>query len=259
MIFGLDPMDMVNGRSIALPGVIAAAILCGTLACGPACAASSTTASSTDAYAFGGTYFPQDYAKLVLQVGGKTITLSDGGFQGWVSNEAFNFTSPDPVNTSYMAGVYNGSARNNFFVFNLASVSGTVTSAKLELYSGTVSEKLNYSLFGATEAISELSDSSSPDSALYAQLGSGQKYGSFDINAVTNPANVYNLILTLNTSAVSDINAIIIAKKAEFAISGFVKPVPEPSTWIMMLAGFAGLGLAGYRRAARGRRAVSAG
>jgi probable HAF family extracellular repeat protein len=26
-------------------------------------------------------------------------------------------------------------------------------------------------------------------------------------------------------------------------------PVPEPSTWAMMLAGFAGLGLAGYRRA----------
>jgi hypothetical protein len=25
--------------------------------------------------------------------------------------------------------------------------------------------------------------------------------------------------------------------------------VPEPSTWAMMLAGFAGLGLAGYRRA----------
>ena len=29
--------------------------------------------------------------------------------------------------------------------------------------------------------------------------------------------------------------------------------VPEPSTWAMMLPGFAGLGLAGYRRAKAGR------
>jgi PEP-CTERM motif-containing protein len=29
--------------------------------------------------------------------------------------------------------------------------------------------------------------------------------------------------------------------------SGFVATVPEPSTWAMMLIGFAGLGLAGYR------------
>jgi PEP-CTERM motif len=32
--------------------------------------------------------------------------------------------------------------------------------------------------------------------------------------------------------------------------------VPEPSTWAMMVLGFAGLGFAGYRRAARARRAT---
>lgn len=35
-------------------------------------------------------------------------------------------------------------------------------------------------------------------------------------------------------------------------------PVPEPSTWMMMLAGFAGLGFAGYRRATKGRDTVAA-
>jgi hypothetical protein len=30
--------------------------------------------------------------------------------------------------------------------------------------------------------------------------------------------------------------------------AGSVAPVPEPSTWAMMLLGFAGLGYAGYRR-----------
>jgi hypothetical protein len=245
-------MDMVNGRSIALPGIIAAAILWGALACGPAHAD-----SSADGYAFGGTQYSQDYATLTLQVGSQSVTLSDSGFQGWVSGDTFNFSGPDPVNTSYIAGVLGGSARNNFFVFNLAGVNGTVTSAKLKLYAGTITRELNYSLYGATEAISELSDDAdSPNLTLYDQLGTGTQYDS---------ANIYSdnsaswLILTLNASAVSDIKALITAKKTQFAISGHTEPVPEPSTWIMMLAGFAGLGLAAYRRAAGGRRAVSAG
>jgi hypothetical protein len=37
------------------------------------------------------------------------------------------------------------------------------------------------------------------------------------------------------------------AFNASFSLSG--SPVPEPSTWAMMLLGFAGLGFAGYRRA----------
>ena len=40
-------------------------------------------------------------------------------------------------------------------------------------------------------------------------------------------------------------------------VDGFVgTPVPEPSTWAMMLAGFAGLGLLGYRKACRGTLAT---
>jgi hypothetical protein len=31
-------------------------------------------------------------------------------------------------------------------------------------------------------------------------------------------------------------------------------PVPESSTWIMMLLGFGGLGYAGYRRSRRAKR-----
>jgi PEP-CTERM motif len=247
-------MDIVNGRSNALAGIIGAGILCGALACGPARAG-----SVTDAFAFGGTWYSQDYAQLILQVGSQSITLSDGGFQGWVSGETFNFSGPDPVNTSYLAGVYGGSARNNFFVFNLAGVNpnATVTSAKLALYSGTISSQLNYSLYGATEAIGELSGGAdSPNPALYDQLGTGTKYASVNISTLN---SLDNLMLTLNASAVSEINSIIRAKKVQFAISGHAAAVPEPSTWIMMLAGFAGLGLAARRRAARGGRAVSAG
>ena len=41
---------------------------------------------------------------------------------------------------------------------------------------------------------------------------------------------------------------------SEFAFNQ-VTSVPEPSTWAMMLIGFAGLGFAGYRRARRARAA----
>jgi hypothetical protein len=34
--------------------------------------------------------------------------------------------------------------------------------------------------------------------------------------------------------------------------------VPEPSTWAMMLIGFAGLGFAGYRRARAGHATLAA-
>jgi PEP-CTERM motif len=35
-------------------------------------------------------------------------------------------------------------------------------------------------------------------------------------------------------------------------VVGYSVPAPEPSTWAMMLLGFAGLGFAGYRRAKAG-------
>ena len=40
---------------------------------------------------------------------------------------------------------------------------------------------------------------------------------------------------------------------AAFSLQGSV--VPEPSTWAMMLLGFAGLGFAGYRHARKARPA----
>jgi hypothetical protein len=64
---------------------------------------------------------------------------------------------------------------------------------------------------------------------------------------------------TLNAAAESASNAAMLGKKTATAISGAAKAVPEPSTWIMMLAGFAGLSLAAYRRVARGRTASVAG
>jgi len=45
------------------------------------------------------------------------------------------------------------------------------------------------------------------------------------------------------------------AFNAAFSLSG--SPVPEPSTWAMVLLGFAGLGFAGYRHARKARPALA--
>jgi hypothetical protein len=37
----------------------------------------------------------------------------------------------------------------------------------------------------------------------------------------------------------------------DLALGGTVTTVPEPSTWVMMLAGFAGLGYLGYKASRR--------
>ena len=155
-----------------------------------------------------------------------------------------------------MAGVYNGSTHSNFFVFNLAGVDRPVTSAKLMVYSGTISAELDYSLYGATQAITQLSNGVSPDTTLYDELGQGVKYGSFVIDSGN---SAHTLMLALNAAAVSGINAAILGRKTAIAISGAAIAVPEPSTWITMLAGFAGLGLAAYQQASRRRAASAAG
>jgi hypothetical protein len=80
------------------------------------------------------------------------------------------------------------------------------------------------------------------------------------------PSNISSLTFTILGASVADISGgspfaadILSATTGntgvvDFSISG---GVPEPSTWAMLLLGFAGLGFAGYRKAQGGRIAPS--
>jgi hypothetical protein len=149
-----------------------------------------------------------------------------------------------------------GAAESSSDYADIGSVKSTVTSAKSTVYSGTISAELDQSFYGATQAINKLSNAVSPNAALYNELGQGVKYGSF---AIDSGYSLHTLMSALNAVAVSGANAEILGKKTAIAIPGSANAIPEPSTWIMMLAGFAGLGLAAYRRAARGRTVSVAG
>jgi hypothetical protein len=256
-------MNLVMRRSIAFAGAVAAFALGEAWVCGPAQATSSSCAlapGASGAFAFGCTGSSADYATLTLQVGGKTVVLSTDGFQGWVSNSSFNINIGGPVgaNTNYMVGVYNGTSYNDYFGFDLSKLgsNATVTSAKLTVSSGLIDQTLNLSLFGATQWISELETGAGVNAALFRELATGREYDPSVLSAnATDPTA--QLVFTLNGMALTDINAAIGSPTHLFAISGhanLASAVPEPSTWILMLGGFAGLGFAAFRRAV-GRRA----
>jgi PEP-CTERM motif-containing protein len=264
VIFGLGPMNLVMARSIALAGAVAlsGAWMGGSAQAVPAPSCALAPGAS-GAFAFGCTGSSADYATLTLQVGGKTVVLSTNGFQGWVSDSSFNINIGGPIgaNTNYMVGVYNGVSYNDYFGFDLSRLgsTATVTSATLTLHAGLIDQKLNLSLFGATQWISELDTGSGVNAALFRGLATGREYDPSVLSANTTDLTV-PLVFTLNGMALTDINAAIRSPTQLFAISGhadLADAVPEPSTWMLMLAGFAGLGFVARRRAARRRAAAS--
>ena len=118
---------------------------------------------------------------------------------------------------------------------------------------------MTYTLFGATQWVTQLETPGAQNAALYANMVNGvgaNSYGSFQV-AENTSNSMTELMFALNGSAVADINAAI-KTKAVFAVAGQVSAaaVPEPSTWVMLFAGFAGLGVVARRRAAKRRAAA---
>ena len=248
------------------------------------CAARWQADRRADYYAFRATQ--GHFATLALNGASCSLTNSSGsdcistnGFQGWVESGLLNFAGA-AGNTKYIAGLFNGANHDNFFGFDLAE-RGSITSAALVIYSGVISTELTYSLNSLTGtgletalqvAFTDKSTTiSSPNTSFYDDIEGGEPYTTYAID----PSSPTVLDISLNGLAVRDINAAIQNGSGFFAIGGSVTPdppifsvppplptpitVPEPSTWVMMLAGFAGIGFARRRRPAKLGRARSAG
>jgi hypothetical protein len=260
-------MATIKGaRTVVLAAAIAGGMLCEALICEPAQAGTSQLAfSNTQNYPTNPDEF---YAALELSNGSSTITLytyTTNNFQGWVSNVAGvppSLGGPNGINTSYTVGNTGTMLLADYFGFNLSQVPlsfGTVTSATLMVVSGVTTANLKLALVGATQYASQLVSPSPPLSAIYSELvyTGNTSYGTFSISENTsNP--LAQLMFTLNEYAVNEIN-VQIQDRGLFVVSGSITDAPEPSTWVMMLAGFAGLGVLARRRAARRRAAAGAG
>ena len=160
-------------------------VLCQALICEPARA---------DVLAFGNTLsttHPTDYYATLELFNGSTLvaTVSTNKFQGYISNSDDSVIpsigGPNGSNTSYAAGSYGGMLLVDYFGFNLSSLSPTltITSAELVVKSGQITNDMTYTLFGATQWVTELVTPADQNAALYQNLLSGASnvYGSFQL------------------------------------------------------------------------------
>ena len=182
---------------------------------------------------------------------GLNITTSSGDFFVPISDSGWwtNSFGHDASNKNYIAGHFDGGKGeyNNYFTFDLSGISGTITTASLNLYTyQVVGSSVDYQLFDVTSPLSEV-HATGTNAAVYDDLMTGVSYGSFIYNSSDN--NLFRSIL-LNTDGISALNSAI---GGEFGIGGTIvggipTPIPEPETYAMWLAGLGLLGFFGYRR-----------
>jgi PEP-CTERM motif len=95
-------------------------------------------------------------------------------------------------------------------------------------------------------------------------LNNGIVVGAWSLTGLPHDSDQqFNLVGSLGTSF-DEVSLIAgaasgIKEAKQFDLSGISSTVPEPSTWAMMLLGFAGLAYAGFRKTKGARAALSAG
>jgi hypothetical protein len=257
-------MATIMARTVALAAVIAGSVLGEAAVYEPARA---------DVLAFSCTLSACEVDATLELFSGSTplATVSSSGFQGSIVNSDTavppSFGGPNSGNTSYPTGTYQGNSLADYFVFDLTGVTTTqVTSAVLTVAAGAITDNLTLNLSGfSSQTVDDLMSSELGNTIAFTTVYAGlanagnPSYGSFPISEFSgDPATLLTFTIT-DAAALAAINADVI--DGQFSIAGNVSGgvVPEPSTWVMMLAGFAGLGLVARRRAARRRAAAAAG
>jgi hypothetical protein len=274
MITGITGANATEVVPPLLPGasVTGAVIACGP--CGGNYQAGVTQTTSTLAN-FGTNYNITSFTpslqqsnvntpgKLTVTVGGATSTLSatggaDPSFTATVSG------STVVPGTSYTTGaVQTGNSFNYYFeVVNPNNPSSTASASVYVTASGraSVSSELLNGLPGTATAIAELRINSPTTFDEIAQSTTSTP----SVFNVSNDAvaiqldQVYEVTMSVSVNGGNAINGtayvdpIIVSPGNDiFFSSGIRSAVPEPSTWAMMLLGFAGIGFMAYRRNSR--------
>jgi hypothetical protein len=195
---------------------------------------SATTASAA-------VTFYSDFASFSAAVPAyETITIPDvgtgtsgGGYDAFGEGDAS--VTYDSINFSQSASLGNADFFNISSLFSgvravVSSQSATVgvENILITLPSPVTAFAFDYGTFEGSDVTFTLSDGSTTT------LGSaGSVYGTPDFFGVTDSSGITSVLIT-SPDAVLNVN-------------GVVATIPEPPTWAMMLLGFAGLGLAGYR------------
>jgi hypothetical protein len=171
-------------------------------------------------------------AALVGLTGVQSATASTLTFNavdsGWYQSDGQNGKGIVGLsNTNYFAGQFptgTGFSYNNYFVFNISGITGTISSATLTLDdsgAGAVAGgPLNFSIGSVSDAASSVS-SSTASLTIFNDLAGGTLYGSqVGINAAG------NVVITLDAAALADLST----AGTGFVIGGYVSsPSPDGS------------------------------
>jgi hypothetical protein len=142
------------------------------------------------------------FACFASLAGATTITATDSGWYNDIGTH-------DASNQNYIAGLCSdcgGATYRNFFVFDLSSIVGSITSATLRLDTANVVSSGIYDLFDVSTPIDALTAGGSGLTGIYNDLGSGSTFGSIgllntqDHQLVDIPFNV-NGLAALNASS----------------------------------------------------------
>lgn len=214
-----------------------------------------TVTQTEKLHAYGALRLKQDGARLVFTgPTGSSQPLAD-----LVAGEIYDVLFL--INVSGFATQFTGATLDLTFgnVTDVASFSDgawSVSQGNIELPSGVDGDFL-FTFENVAPPTPE--DPANLDLSLTATAGSdGNDTGTIDLlDPVTvDGVTVYDYLGNIVPS-VSAVSGLGIYYPVTDGVAG--SPVPEPSTWATMLLGFAGLGLAGYRRAGRRKRAVAPG
>ncbi len=179
---------------------------------------------------------------------GPVEIISTNGSQGW-----WNTTNGHNASiTNYIVGDINGNGSNmynDFFTFNVSSAIGkTLTGATLSLTQFGNNGDSTFTLFDVSTDAAMLNATSGPNAAIFADLCSGNSYGSFS-EGVGTSKNVG--VYALNGQSLIDINNASNAGRL-FSIGGTLNPemtaVPEPSTIAAAIFGLITGAMVLYRR-----------
>jgi len=184
-------------------------------------------------HAFGGSDFNPGNALIV----NGDLRLSSS-HSGWINGLDMH----EPGNQNYYIeyceceGVY---LYNNWFSFDIASLSGThVSTLAFTVFRYyDVATRKPYTLYDFSGPLTALYNNSlQVPAGTFTDLGSGHVYGSGDV--VADAAGF--VTISLNATAIADLNAAIARGDAAFIIGGTLAPVavvPEPPVLVLALCG----------------------